>query len=210
MGIDRCSDDPASPARSFLPEGFSAESPECGTLPGPGPGIDDSREVFQSAALEVQLRVPTNASGFRIGSNFFTREYPQFICSPFNDVYAILRDDGGEWTNLAEDAAGNPISVNNALLEVCRSGTHGGRDFACPFGASQLSGTGFDYDCGPLASREVPGGATGWVCTDVPANGGEIITLRFAIWDTGDPILTSLALIDGFAWLPAEFTSVMP
>jgi hypothetical protein len=44
------------------------------------------------------------------------------------------------------------------------------------------------------------GAATGWLHTTAPVEGGSIITLRFAIWDSGDGILDSLALIDNFNW----------
>ena len=42
--------------------------------------------------------------------------------------------------------------------------------------------------------------ATGWLLTSAPALNGTIITLRFAIWDSGDAILDSLVLIDNFQW----------
>ena len=203
LGDDRCSDG-AEPTFSILPEGPDYSSPSC-----PG-AIPFTPEVIHSAALEVTLRVPTNATGFRIGTNFFTREYPVYICSPFNDVFAILMEnEDGTWTNLARDSEGNVISVNNALLEVCRSGAFGGREFECPYGTADLVGTGFDFECGRLATRDIPGGATGWVCTDSPIQPGSIIKLRFAIWDSADQYITSLALLDGFAWLPAEFESLM-
>ncbi|MFT5356363.1 MAG: hypothetical protein ACI9KE_003588 [Polyangiales bacterium] len=184
------------------PPGHPYPSSSC---PGAGDG-----DVLQSAALEVRLRVPTNAAGYRVGTNFYTREFPNFICDRFNDAFVILEERAGAWQNVAFDAEGNTISVNNALLEVCRPGVYRGRRFDCAEGANQLNGTGFDIDCNSPPTRETPGGATGWICTDVPASPGELITLRFAIWDTGDPYLSSLALIDGFSWLPARFESVSP
>jgi hypothetical protein len=36
--------------------------------------------------------------------------------------------------------------------------------------------------------------------TASPAEGGSIITLRFAIWDSGDATLDALALVDDFTW----------
>lgn len=184
------------------PPGHPYPSTSC---PGAGNG-----DVLQSAALELRLRVPTNAAGYRVGTNFYTREFPDFVCDRYNDAFVILEEREGTWRNVAFDAEGNTISVNNALLEVCRPGTYRVRRFDCAEGAAGLSGTGFDLDCSRPPTRETPGGATGWICTDVPAAPGEIITLRFAIWDTGDPYLSSLALIDGFSWLPARFESVSP
>lgn len=204
VGANRCQEivDDVDARPEAPPPGHPYPSSTC---PGAGNG-----DVLQSVALEVRLRVPTNAAGYRIGSNFYTREFPDFVCDRYNDAFVILEEREGVWQNVALDADGNTISVNNALLEVCRPGVYAGRRYACAEGARELNGTGFDVDCNIPQTRESPGGATGWICTDAPVNPGEIITLRFAIWDTGDPYLSSLALIDGFSWLPARFESVSP
>lgn len=44
--------------------------------------------------------------------------------------------------------------------------------------------------------------ATGWLRTKSPVVGGETITLRFTIYDSGDGLLDSSALIDNFRWIP--------
>lgn len=187
-----------------FPPGFPLEAPAC-------PGVP-SGPVFDPVALEVRLRVPTNVVAFQLASAFYTHEYPDFICSPFNDVFAIFQERGGQLENIVFDRAGNPVTVNNALLQICRRGTHGGRDFECPLGYAPLIGSGYDVDC-PLFGRPIREGAgasTGCLTTTSRVTPGEEITLRFAIWDSGDGELDSLALIDGLEWIGEELTSIAP
>ena len=183
-------------ARHGFPPGFPVESPAC-------PGVT-SGWPHDSLGLEVRLKVPTNAVALSFASFFFTQEYPTFICSTFNDFYAVLleRDDGTA-ANIAFDGAGNPISVNASFLEACVAGTHGGREFRCELGTRPLGGTGFDSDscAGRLPFRRIAGAGTGWLRTTTPVTGGEELTLRFMIWDSGDGWFDSMALIDAFEWV---------
>ncbi|MDQ3031079.1 MAG: hypothetical protein M3Y87_01580 [Myxococcota bacterium] len=190
------------------PAGLDPDSPAC-------PGVV-SGAVYDPVALEVRIRVPSNAEGFRFESNFFTYEYPNYICSEYNDFFVVVmepRPAGSSDGNIVFDVDGNKVSVNNSLLRACAPGTHGGRTFACPLGVGPLAATSFDdtAECGvegipgfpfpfPGSDAEV-GASTGWLRTEAPVEGGSIITLRFAAWDAGDPTLDSLALIDAFEWL---------
>ncbi len=187
--------------RGELPEGLDPNTPAC-------PGVETG-DVYDPVALELKLRVPANAHGLQFNSNFFTYEYPNYVCSPFNDFYVVLMDPkpgGSPDGNLVFDVDGNRVSVNNSLLRACEAGRHSGRDFACPLGTGPLADTGFDGDasCGSYFSDRVTGAATGWLQTQVPVEGGSVVTLRFAIWDSGDPNLDSLVLVDGFTWLVEE------
>lgn len=187
----------------FAP-GFPLEAPACpGVMTGP---------VYDPAALELRIRVPTNAVAFQLASSFYTHEYPDFICSPYNDVFAVLQERDGVLENIVFDRAGNPVTVNNALLQVCRPGTHGGRDFSCTLGYAPLIGTGYEVDCPVFggSTREGAGASTGCLTTTSRVTPGEEITLRFAIWDSGDGELDSLALVDGLEWIGAPFTRVAP
>ena len=94
--------------------------------------------------------------------------------------------------NVAFDQSGNPISVNNALLQVCTPQSAGGKSFPCPLGPASLASSGFDGHA-----------ATGWLQTQVgidPSLKGKTITLLFAVWDSGDGCLDSTALVDNFTW----------
>lgn len=190
-----------------FPPGFPVSSTSC-------PGVTGGA-VYNSSALELQIRVPTNALGFRFTSNFYTYEYPNFICDEYNDFFAVLRQNAsGGWDNIVFDLDGNAVSVNNSFLQVCTPGTHGGKTFACPLGRTLLGGTGYDgsASCGQplLGSDPDVGAATGWLQTTAAVVGGETLTLRFIVWDSGDPVLDSTALLDAFEWELDEIVNEDP
>ncbi|MBX3207183.1 MAG: choice-of-anchor L domain-containing protein [Labilithrix sp.] len=188
---------------SGVPAGYPKESPAC---PGTVSGL-----AHDGAALELEIRVPTNVKSFHVDQNFFTVEFPGYVCSKYNDFYVLDMDpkvpdypDG----NVAFDSAGNPISVNNALLQVCKARTIDGRRYDCPLGPSSLTGTGFDTvhdDYSPA-----PHAATGWLTTYAPAPPGKVIRLRFAIWDSSDGNLDSTVLVDRFEWSDSEQRGTTP
>ena len=186
---------------SGTPAGYPKESPACSG--GAGGGFGGAND---GAALKVKIRVPSNAKSFKYQQNFFTYEFPSFICSTFNDFFVTIMDpkpanlpDG----NIAFDQDGNPISVNNSLLQVCKPQPAGGKQFNCPLGDSTLAGTGFEGHA-----------ATGWLTTTAPVDTvrGKEITLMWTIWDQGDGILDSTALIDDFQWSvdAADGTQTLP
>lgn len=182
---------------SGVPEGYPKESPAC---PGTVSGL-----AHDGAALELEIRVPTNVKSFRVDQNFFTVEFPGYVCSKYNDFYVLdmapkVPDypDG----NVAFDGAGNPISVNNALLQVCERRTIDGRDYTCPLGPSSLAGTGFDTVNDEYSPA--PHAATGWLTTYAPVEPGKVVRLRFAIWDSSDGNLDSTVLVDRFEWSDSE------
>ena len=175
------------------PPGFPKESPSC---PGEITGAP-----HDSAALEVTVRAPTNAKSLSFNLNFYTYEYPEFICSQYNDFFVALLNpppadlpDG----NISFDSQGNLISVNAGFLQVCHPTTAGGKTFTCPLGASQLSGTGFEEDM--FGDPVENSAATGWLQTTAPIVPGSTLKLRFAVWDSGDGVLDSTVLIDNFTW----------
>jgi len=167
---------------SGAPPGYPKESPAC---PKVKTGIP-----HDGVALELTIRVPTNAKSFTYQQNFFTSEYPNFICQEYNDFFVAMMNPppaGLPDANIAFDQDKNPISVNNSLLEVCSAGTHGGKMFGCPLGPTTLASSGFEGHA-----------ATGWLTTTAPVEPGSEITLLFAIWDSGDGRYDSTVLIDDF------------
>lgn len=172
------------------PPGYPKESPSCGGGGG-GFGFGGS---YDGVALRLKIRVPSNARSFQYQQNFFTYEFPTYICDDYNDFFVAMMDPkpaGLPDGNIAFDQDGNPISVNNSLLQVCAPQSAGGKSFSCPLGNGGLSGTGFEGSA-----------ATGWLTTTAPVDDvrGKEITLTWAIWDQGDGILDSTALIDDFSW----------
>lgn len=185
------------------PQGFPKENFACnGTTSGP---------PSDPTAVEIALRVPGNANGFSYAFDFYTHDFPEFVCSVFNDFFiAVLTPPPAGYPdgNIAFDKSGNAVSLNGSTYEVCgcMSGPPcaAGPIFApCSLGTNQLAGTGFESMPGMFDK-----GATGWQITTAPVTPGSDITLRFGLYDSGDPTIDSLALVDDFRWLVGPMVPV--
>ncbi len=165
---------------------YGGGTPPAG-FPQDVPGCNGLSNINDDVALEVTLRAPTNATGFSYNFNFYSFEYPEWVCTSYNDQYIALVDPappGAINGNISFDSMTNPVSVNIAFFEVCSG---------CPLGTAELAGTGFDtWD---------DAGATSWLVTTAPVTGGQEITIRFTIWDTGDASWDSTVLLDNFQWI---------
>ncbi len=189
------------------------------------PAPDSSEPANDPVMLTMRIRVPSNAKSFKLSSNFFSAEFPEWTCSEFNDFFVVLLDStyadmpaNPTDKNLAfytpmgtQDRV--PVGVNLAygntgLFTQCVNGETGCSSFGGQMGnistcvsTDQLIGTGFDEDAsGSCDPGSLMGGGTGWLETRGNVVPGEIITIRIAIWDTSDHRLDSLAVIDGFQW----------
>ena len=159
------------------PSGFPQDVPNC-------PG---STNINDDVTLSLNLRAPANATGYSFDFMFYSFEYPEFVCSSFNDQFVAIVTPAPEGSingNIAFDSMTNPVSVNIAFFDVCEG---------CPEGTTDLEGTGFD--------SWNDAGATRWLRTQAPVQGGSEFTIDFTIWDTGDTALDSTVLIDNFRWL---------
>jgi hypothetical protein len=174
--------------------GYGAGTPPPG-FPQDVPGCDGGENINDDVGLELALRAPSNAVGFRFKFRFYSFEYPEWVCTTFNDQFIALVDpapDGSINGNISFDSLGNPVSVNIAFFTTCEG---------CPDGVDDMEGTGFDL--------WGDSGATAWLQSTAPIEGGQEFTIRFAIWDTGDQILDSTALIDDFEWIATGGTPVV-
>lgn len=168
------------------PPGYPKTSPSCGVQAG---------EAYDSAGLRLRIKTPSDAKSFSFNLDFYTYEYPNYICDIYNDFFVAMMDpkdpalpDG----NISFDSQGNTISVNAGFLQVCNAQTaSNGVFFPCALGPGELAGTGFD-------SQPNGSAATGWLETKAPITPGSEITLHFTIWDSGDGVLDSTTLIDNF------------
>jgi hypothetical protein len=182
------------------PMGFPKESPTC---PGTTTG-----EPHDPTGVEVKIRVPSNAHGFSFDFDFFTFEWPGFICNKYNDFFVALLSPtpaGQLDGNISFDSLGNPVSVNNAFLEICgcegnppNACVAGGKSFTCSHGDTDLIGTGFGFD---TDTNNQDHGSTGWLQTTAPVEPGKDISLRWAVYDSGDGSLDTTTLIDNWKWL---------
>jgi hypothetical protein len=159
-------------------------------------------EPHDSAGLLVEIKTPTNAKSLRFNLNFYTYEFPQWVCSEFNDFFVAIMSPtppGQADGNISFDSKGNLISVNAGFLQVCHAQSAGGKVFDCPLGPQQLTGTGFDEDAFGFYPNN--SAATGWLQTNAPiAEPGSTISLLFTVWDSGDGNLDSTVLLDNFSF----------
>ncbi len=192
--------------------------PKQGTCPGAGAPKD-------AAALDLKVRVPTNAKSMGFRMRFFSCEFPQFTCSAYNDVFAVLVAPlGGNESNtllangartpaanvldpndpmypdVAFEVAGtktNVIGVNNqSFFTVCKPGPAGYNK--CGTGnIADLNGTNFEGHA-----------ASGWLETRYPVTGGGIYAMRIAIWDSSDGLLDSTAVMDAVTFYADGGTKV--
>lgn len=160
-------------------------------------GCPNGSAARDSCGYKLQIRAPTNAKSFAYDFNFFSTEYSEWICTAYNDSYIALYYGALNPfadKNISFDASNNPVSVNVGF-------------FSIPTGPTQtshplLDGTGFSGNCNNYgySPNGMCGGATGWLTTTAPVNPGEVITLHFSIWDTGDNVWDSTVLMDNFRW----------
>jgi hypothetical protein len=160
--------------------------------------------------LVVKLKAPSNVNSFSFDFQFFSAEYPVWVCTMYNDEFLVLQESQGEFqtaTNIAFDMQKNPVTVNNGFFTVCTNDPSKPQTQHCQHPVSDISGTGFEDPpgagfggAGPPPPTTIPGGSTGWLSTTSPVSPGEDVTLHFIIFDEGDHVLDSAALIDNFRW----------
>lgn len=204
-GNDSCSDTGAGDA----PAGF----------PQTAAGCEIDGNIFDDVGLEVQLRAPTNATGYSFDFKFYSFEFAEWVCTPYNDQFMALvtpAPAGAQDGNISFDSNGAPVSVNLAYFTVAENCNNWAANSdnpppqpnpCAPSGPAELAGTGFDIwtDNGfppffiPLDDGNA--GGTSWLQTTAPVAGGEEVTIRFAIWDTGDENLDATSVIDNFKWV---------
>jgi hypothetical protein len=151
--------------------------------------------------LVIKLKAPTNAKSFSFDFQFFSGEYPDYVCSPYNDEFLAIVESSKTYpqpTNISFDAMKNPITVNSGFFIVCDNGGTA-QTMHCTHPPSDNNGTGYETPSIPFPGA-VPGGSTGWLTTTAPITPGEDITLHFVIFDESDHVLDSAVLIDNFQW----------
>ena len=189
-------------------------APNCGQIANPS-GANDS------VMLVLTLRAPTNARAFSFNSFFFSAEYPEYVCTPYNDqLIALVDTPNGTPSpipnpidkNLMTFTQNNqkwPVAINissgTSVFSVCDAASMtmqcgGGKvsNLSCKSGASALAGTGFEK---PNVGNCLIGGGTYWLTTAGNVIPGDVVQLRIATWDVSDFIFDSTTLVDGFQWL---------
>jgi hypothetical protein len=181
-------------------------------------GCSQASDVHDMVDLKLELKAPPNATGFKFDFDFYSSEWPSFVCSEYNDGFVAYLTaqsfNNGAADNISFDAKSNPVSVNNGFFDRCTPQTTTGcsgdvtSTSACAGGTSELDGTGFGLlGEGCDDGQVTKGGATGWLSSRAPVKPGETFTLELMIWDTGDGRLDSSILLDNFQWIGGAVTT---
>ena len=192
----------------------------------PGAG---SATAFDSMMLKIRVRVPTNALSFNVQMHFFSAEWPEYVCTTFNDLFVTLVDAPGAMNPADKNIAiyttpqnqKYPVGVNIAkaaagLFTECQNGQiaclgNGGNYNNCTAGLGPLANTGFQIPEGGCGANTSTGGGTGWLKMAGNVVPGAVMEIRFVIWDTGDSAWDSLVLLDDWKWsVQASQPGVMP
>lgn len=193
----------SAPAAYLSANGGTLPASACAT-PCAGPTCT---QAYDSVALTVRIRVPTNARSFSYRMKFYSAEFPEFACSAYEDRFVTLLSSAAQGLptdgNIAIDSQLAPMTVNNAFVQVCFPPVSAPPG-SCSSGTLELIGTGMGGWGGDLKD----GAGTDWLTNTAPVVPGETITLTFAIWDAGDHNVDSIVLLDRFRWSdqPASVT----
>ncbi len=161
------------------------------------------KNVNDYTELVLKLKAPTNAKSFSFNFEFMSSEYPEFVCTDFNDEFLVEMQSANEYPkqqNISFDANKNPITVNSGFFTTCTNYSLNPETQHCVNPVSDLNGTGYEDMMADLLGKIPAGGSTGWLTTTAPVTPGEEITLHFIIFDEGDHQYDSTVLIDNLQW----------
>ena len=159
--------------------------------------------------LRLTLKAPANAGSFTFDFNFFSTEYPAYVCRGFNDTFLAMLTSQKyvQPFQIAFDPNAARINVNNSFFQACTSivpGDNLGYTHACGQALSTLNGTGYEIKYGQtsltVGNLNKGSGATNWLKTTAPIQPGETFTLSFIVFDEADGILDSAVNLDNFRW----------
>ena len=180
-------------------------------------GANEPTTVNDYSELRLTLRAPINAGSFTFDFNFFSEEYPEYVCHGFNDTFLAMLTSQQYTTptQIAFDANNHRVNVNNSFFQDCTSIALSdglGYNHTCTTALiPALSSTGYDLKYGQtaftLGNDNKGSGATDWLKTTAPIQPGETFTLSFIIFDEGDGLMDSAINLDNFRWHSTTLSS---
>lgn len=135
--------------------------------------------LHDRVSLHARMVVPEGTETLALDFALLSAEFPEFVDSPFSDLFVAWVDSAAFTGNLAlvEGRAMTSTSLAEAgWLQ------HQGDD-------PVLGGTGFEGH-----------GATDWLTLRVPVVEGEIVELSLLLADMGDPGVATLVVVDDLRW----------
>ncbi len=184
------------------PDGFPKAVESCQDQ---DPPLTTGTTMTDSIGLELEIRTPANAHGFRFDHYYMLGSWP-LTCFELSPFLALLEPfpkdqfDGNIVFDATGDFIGQPATIRAcgcADGPPCKvfSVSQPPVDAMCPLGDADLLGTGFGRDGGD------PGGGTGWQSTQAPVEPNSTIVVRLAIGQGGEVGWDATVLIDSWRWL---------
>jgi hypothetical protein len=128
--------------------------------------------------FQFETPVPGGTHGFSVDFVYFSAEFPEWVNTTYNDVFAI-------WSS-SETYTGNLCFVNDEPCTV----TALSPSVSFVQADAELDGTGFDG----------VGQSTDWFSAQGSAEPGEDLVLTFIIFDMGDSVWDTAVILDNFQW----------
>jgi hypothetical protein len=152
-------------------------------------------EVDDKMWIRFELTAPSKAKGaaadvrgYSFEFAYFSAEFPEYVDTEYNDIFVVWQ--------ASEDYTGNVTFIDDQPLTVTGLwpidyvGECPDADPNCVGADEHLAGTGHRLD----------GGATGWYRATSGVNPGETFTLSFGIFDMGDALYDTTAIVDNWRW----------
>ena len=155
---------------------------------GNGDAEDKTWFSFELKAPSTQNGDIANANGYTFDFAYFSAEFPEWVDTDFNDIFVVWQSSE-MYTGNVTFIDGQPLTVT-ALWPIDFQGECSFGDPGCVGADPHLAGTGYSSD----------GGATGWYKATSGVTPGETFTLAFAIFDMGDSIYDTTAILDNWKW----------
>ncbi|RMG98626.1 MAG: hypothetical protein D6705_05370, partial [Deltaproteobacteria bacterium] len=139
-----------------------------------------------------------DANGYKFDFAFLSKEFPDYVNTTFNDIFLV-------WQS-SSMFTGNVVFINDQPITVTAlwddaTGVDYIGECPGPFDpVPQIPGcTGNAPELAGLALQQ-NGAGTGWYTATGGVEPGETFTLLFTIFDMGDSVYDSYAVIDNWRW----------
>ena len=160
-------------------------------FPGLGDCPDGANSTNDSVGLRLEFTVPAGADRLVFDWRYFTADYPEWVCSAFEDYALAIVVTGTSPSlpvdrNVMLDSAGRPISTDSVDIDYCTG---------CSAGTAELLNTGYPAN---------EAGATGWRTASIPVVPEETLVVHLLVFDVSDNSFDNLVLFDNLRWLHDE------
>src|SRR6202034_4172973 len=92
-------------------------------FPKAASGCKQDNLVNDMIDVRLVLKAPPDATGFRFDFDFYSSEWPNFVCSNFNDAFVAYLSSNTITDNISFDSDNNPIAVNTDFFNRCTPNT---------------------------------------------------------------------------------------